>query len=72
MSLKPVTDLPGIGKVLGGRLEAHGYRSVSDVQRQFQALGGDRDRFTSWLQATTGANRKQAGDCYIGLANNFY
>ena len=71
MSHRPVTDLPGIGKVLGGRLELNGFRTVGDVQRKFQALRGDRAQFTSWLKATTGANRKQAGDCYRGLAN-FY
>ena len=72
MTIKPVTGLPGIGKVLGGRLESRGYSRANDVLRKFDDLGRDDTQFTNWLKANTGANRKQAGDCYRGLSEWCY
>uniref|UniRef100_H2ZT25 BAF nuclear assembly factor 1 n=1 Tax=Latimeria chalumnae TaxID=7897 RepID=H2ZT25_LATCH len=61
---KAVETLPGIGKVLGGRLRANGYGKVKNVENQFLLLGKDAAAFRQWLRDTCGANTKQSGDCY--------
>jgi len=79
MNDKAVTDLAGIGEVLGKRLEAKGFDKVSDPQwrarmtlslqayvvlGQFLLLKKNRDLFLDWLKDLAGANTKQASDCY--------
>ena len=64
MNGKPVTDLAGIGPVLGMRLEAMGINEASMVLGQFLILKQNKDLFIDWIKAQTRANNKQAADCY--------
>ncbi|XP_077537397.1 barrier-to-autointegration factor-like [Haemaphysalis longicornis] len=64
MGNKAVTELAGIGPVLGQRLEAKGYAKASAVLGMYLSLGKDRTRFVEWLKVASGANNKQANDCY--------
>ena len=64
MNGKPVTDLAGIGPVLGMRLEAMGFDMAYVVLGQFLILKKNEDLFIDWIKAQTGANNKQAADCY--------
>jgi nucleotidyltransferase/DNA polymerase involved in DNA repair len=68
MSDKPVTDLPGIGAVLGNRLEKLGFKKAWDVLGQFLVLKKDKELFKGWLNVTCGANDKQSSDCYECLS----
>lgn len=63
MGEKPVTDLAGIGPVLGERLVDLGYDKAYVVLGQFLLLKKDMEDFESWLRDTIKANSKQAGDC---------
>ena len=47
---KPVTDLAGIGPVLGKRLESKGFDKASVVLGQFLLLKKNKDRFVVWLK----------------------
>ncbi|XP_077999622.1 barrier-to-autointegration factor-like [Glandiceps talaboti] len=64
MADKPVTALAGIGPALGGRLEDKGFDKAYIVLGQFLILKKTEELFRDWLNETTGANKKQAGDCY--------
>jgi hypothetical protein len=64
MGEKPVYELAGIGDVLGGRLQASGFRKAREVLEQFLKMQKNEDAFMYWLKGITGANIKQAGDCY--------
>jgi len=64
MGEKPVTDLAGIGEVLGKRLEAIGYDKAYTVLGQFLILKKDKDLFEMWMKDNVQANSKQARDCY--------
>lgn len=63
MGDKPVTDLAGIGDVLGARLCKEGYDKAYVVLGQFLLLKQCQEDFEEWLKDICGANRKQAGDC---------
>ncbi len=69
MSDKPVTELAGIGEVLGKRLEAKGFDKAYVVFGQFLILKKNRDLFVDWLKDMASANNKQATDCYQCLAD---
>ena len=64
MGDKNVTDLAGIGEVLGGRLEKKGFDKAYAVLGQFLVLKRDKELIVDWLKDTCGANSKQSGDCY--------
>ncbi|KAL1441076.1 hypothetical protein MTO96_008823 [Rhipicephalus appendiculatus] len=51
MAGKSVTELAGIGDALGRRMKDRGFDK-------------DQGRFENWLKDTSGANSKQANDCY--------
>ncbi|XP_073822502.1 barrier-to-autointegration factor-like [Musca autumnalis] len=61
---KPVTELPGIGRVLGDRLIQAGFDKAYTVLGMYLVLQKDEHRFTQWLKSTCNASRKQASDCY--------
>ena len=69
MSDKPVTDLAGIGEVLGKRLESKGFDKAYVVLGQFLVLKKNKDLFIDWLKDHAGANSKQANDCYHCLSD---
>ncbi|XP_063365510.1 barrier-to-autointegration factor isoform X1 [Cydia amplana] len=66
MGEKPVTDLAGVGEVLGRRLETAGFDKVkaSVVLGQFLVLKKDKELFQEWMKETCSANSKQSADCY--------
>ncbi|XP_077497231.1 barrier-to-autointegration factor-like [Amblyomma americanum] len=64
MGNKSVTDLAGIGDSLGGRLRDQGFMRADNVVGQYLLMRRNEDRFTSWLSNASGANRRQARDCY--------
>ena len=67
MGDKPVTDLAGIGPVLGGKLAEKGFDKAYVVLGQFLVLKKNEELFKDWLNQTSGANSKQSGDCYTCL-----
>ncbi|XP_072163392.1 barrier-to-autointegration factor-like [Diadema setosum] len=64
MGEKPVTDLAGIGVVIGGRLTDKGFDKAYVLLGQFLVLKKDEDMFLDWLKEEGGANKKQASDCF--------
>eukprot|EP00795_Rhopilema_esculentum_P002730 gene2730-948_t len=64
MGEKEVTDLAGIGPVLGGKLKEKGFDKAYVVFGQFLLLKKDQELFTEWLKDECGANAKQGRDCY--------
>lgn len=64
MGDKEVTELAGIGAVLGGRLKESGYDKAYVVLGQFLVLKKDEEMFLDWIKTTAGANAKQGNDCY--------
>ena len=63
MGQKDVTELAGIGEVLGGRLRDEGFDKAYVVLGQFLVLRKDEELFKDWLNQTCKANSKQASDC---------
>lgn len=64
MGEKPVTDLAGVGEVLGKRLEVAGFDKAYVVLGQFLVLKKDKELFQVWMKDTCSANSKQSADCY--------
>ncbi|XP_076040167.1 barrier to autointegration factor [Oratosquilla oratoria] len=64
MGDKAVTELAGIGEVLGRRLENRGFDKAHVVLGQFLVLKKNRELFLEWLQDLVGANSNQASECY--------
>lgn len=69
MGDKSVTDLAGIGEVLGDRLEKKGFDKAYVVLGQFLVLKKNKELFVDWLKDTASANSKQAGDCHQCLSD---
>ncbi|KAI9589983.1 barrier-to-autointegration factor-like [Glossina fuscipes] len=64
MKDKPVTDLAGIGDVLGGHLTKAGFDKAYTVLGQYLVLKKNAELFKKWMKDTCNVNAKQAGDCY--------
>lgn len=64
MGEKPVTELAGIGAVLGERLTGKGFDKAYVVLGQFLLLKKDEEMFMDWIKETCLANKKQGSDCY--------
>ena len=67
MGGKKVTQLAGIGEVLGKKLEEKGFDKAYVVLGQFLVLKKDEEMFLDWIKEQCGANKKQGGDCYTCL-----
>ncbi|KAL5009036.1 hypothetical protein ScPMuIL_014617 [Solemya velum] len=67
MGDKSVTELAGIGTVLGSRLEEEGFDKAYVVLGQFLVLRKDEELFKEWLKDISKANSKQQNDCYTCL-----
>ena len=67
MEEKKVTELAGVGEVLGKRLAGKGFDKAYVVLGQFLVLKKDEELFKDWLNQTCGANSKQQNDCYTCL-----
>jgi len=68
MGDKTVSELAGIGEVLGKRLGEKGFDKAYVVLGQFLVLKKNEELFIDWLKEEVGANKKQAGDCYTCLS----
>lgn len=68
MDQKPVTDLSGIGPVLGERLKSEGFNEAYVVLGQFLVLKKNKDSFVEWLKDLVDANEREASDCYQCLS----
>ncbi|XP_005106507.1 barrier-to-autointegration factor [Aplysia californica] len=64
MGEKMVTELAGIGDVLGGRLSDRSYDKAYTVLGQYLLFKKSEELFKDWLIEICGANKKQANDCY--------
>lgn len=62
MGDKDVTELAGIGDILGKRLTSKGFDKAYVVLGQYLVLKREEELFTEWLKETCGANAKQARD----------
>ncbi|KAL1489799.1 hypothetical protein ABEB36_013731 [Hypothenemus hampei] len=64
MGDKPVTELAGVGGVLGERLSQAGFDRAYVVLGQFLVLKKNQDLFKEWMKDTCSANSKQSTDCW--------
>jgi hypothetical protein len=64
MGDKLVTELAGVGEVLGKRLTENNYDKAYVVLGQLLLFRKDESLFKDWLNDTCGANSKQQNDCY--------
>lgn len=64
MGEKLVTELAGIGPVLGERLTEKGFDKAYIVLGQFLLLKKDQEMFMEWIKDTCAANKKQGSDCH--------
>ena len=64
MGEKPVTDLAGIGEVLGKRLESKEIDKAYEILGHFLKLKKNKNKFVQWMKDLVNANAKQSGDCY--------
>ncbi|KAF6210595.1 hypothetical protein GE061_013701 [Apolygus lucorum] len=60
MGDKPVSDLAGIGEVLGKRLEGQGFDKAYVVLGQFLVLKKNKELFQDWMKDSCQANSKQS------------
>ncbi|XP_022914540.1 barrier-to-autointegration factor B [Onthophagus taurus] len=67
MQEKPVTDLAGVGDVLGRRLTEAGFDKAYVVLGQFLVLKKNQELFQEWMKEVCQANVKQSLDCYTCL-----
>jgi hypothetical protein len=64
MGDKPVTELAGVGPVIGDRLAKEGFDKAYIVLGQFLLLRRNKEDFEDWIRDVGGANKKQAADCF--------
>ncbi|XP_044749992.1 barrier-to-autointegration factor [Coccinella septempunctata] len=64
MGDKPVTDLAGVGDVLGGRLKSAGFDRAYVVLGQFLVLKKNKELFQEWMKDVCSASSKQSSDCW--------
>lgn len=54
MGNKPVTAIPGIGPLAGGRLNQENYFYAYQLYGQYLVRGKDEEAFREWFRTTTG------------------
>ncbi|GAB6024485.1 Barrier-to-autointegration factor [Chamberlinius hualienensis] len=69
MGEKLVSDLAGIGEVLGSRLTEKGFDKAYVVLGQFLVLKKNRELFIDWLKDICGADSRRSGECYQCLSD---
>ena len=67
MQNKEVTELAGVGEVLGKRLSDQGFDKAYVVLGQFLLLKKEKELFVEWFKDVSKGNSKQANDCYLCL-----
>lgn len=66
-TIKPVTALPGIGRVWGGQLTENGIGRAAQLFGQYLVLEQDGERFTDWLRQKCGIGVKRSWCVYSAL-----
>ena len=56
MGEKPVTDLAGIGDVLGKRLESKGFDKAYVLLGQFLLMKKNKEKFLKWMKVKMKSN----------------
>ena len=56
MGEKPVTDLAGIGDVLGKRLESKGFDKAYVMLGQFLLMKKNKEKFLKWMKVKMKSN----------------
>ncbi|XP_060531770.1 barrier-to-autointegration factor [Cylas formicarius] len=64
MGDKPVTELAGVGEVLGNRLVQAGFDKAYVVLGQFLVLKKNQELFKEWMKDTCSADSKKSTDCW--------
>ncbi|XP_012263309.1 barrier-to-autointegration factor-like [Athalia rosae] len=64
---KSVLELPGIGGILGTRLQAAGVDKAYIVLGHYLVLKKNKEAFQNWMKDTCKAQPKQSLDCYQSL-----
>ncbi|KAF5308270.1 hypothetical protein FQR65_LT06263 [Abscondita terminalis] len=64
MGDKRVTELAGVGEVLGSRLISAGFDKAYVVLGQYLFLNRNQELFQEWMRNTCGANVRQSAACY--------
>ena len=64
MQEKDVTELAGVGKVLGERLSKQGFDKAYVVLGQYLLLKKNKELFIEWFKEVSEGNNKQATDCH--------
>ncbi len=64
MGEKKVTEIAGVGKVLGKRLSEKNVKTAEAAFGQFLVLKKDEPEFKGWMKDTCGANAKQQSDAH--------
>jgi len=64
MGEKHVTELSGVGEVLGQQLELLGYNKAYVVLGKFLVLKKNRELFLEWMIDQIGASYHAASECY--------
>ncbi|XP_067681848.1 barrier-to-autointegration factor-like isoform X2 [Haliotis asinina] len=67
MGEKLVTELAGIGPVLGGRLNEAGFDKAYNVLGQFLLWDKNKELFVAWLHWICSATANDAENCYKAL-----
>jgi len=70
MGDKSVKELPGIGKVLGNRLERRGIAEANQVYGEFLTKKQDETKFKDWVMGKSGANAGQQAASYNALKDH--
>lgn len=61
---KPVTEVPGIGKVNGEKLGKAGYKKAGDLLNKFRELDRSKSEFLEWLYSFGITNDEQTRDIF--------
>ncbi|XP_070183091.1 barrier-to-autointegration factor-like [Littorina saxatilis] len=64
MGKKLVTDLAGIGPILGAKLRDKGFKYAYNVVGQYLVLNKNEEKFKDWLCKKCPADAGQQNDCF--------
>ncbi|XP_017048451.1 barrier-to-autointegration factor-like [Drosophila ficusphila] len=64
---KPVTEIPGIGQILGSKLSKAGFDTASSVLGQFLLFKMNKDYFCDWMIEICQAKPYIAETCWWSL-----
>ncbi|MGH0117831.1 UNVERIFIED_CONTAM: hypothetical protein FKN15_003862 [Acipenser sinensis] len=65
---KSVRAVPGVGDVLGRRLEIKQHSQATNLLGVYLQNGKNKEKFSTWMKDTCGANKSQAERCYNAMS----